>query len=51
MPARSTTSRKAKPRKRNGIAAALKFFKPKTVRSRKGTKAYRRKSKHPQRAE
>lgn len=36
-----------KPRKRNGIAAALKFFKPKIVKSKKGGKAYRRKPKHP----
>lgn len=36
-----------RPRKRNGIAAALKFFKPKIVESRKGKKAYKRKPKHP----
>lgn len=39
-------AKKPKTRKRNGIAAALKFFKPKTVRPRKGNKAYRRKPKH-----
>ena len=36
------------PRKRSGIAAALKFFKPKIVKAKKGSKAYRRKAKHPQ---
>ena len=41
------TKPKRKSRKRNGIAAALKFFKPKIVKPRKGKKAYRRKSKHP----
>jgi len=35
------------PGKRNGIAAALKFFKPKIVKPKKGRKAYSRKSKHP----
>jgi stalled ribosome alternative rescue factor ArfA len=39
--------RRRKLRKRNGIAAALKFFKPKIVKPRKGNKAYRRKAKHP----
>jgi len=39
---------KPKQRKRNGIAAALKFFKPKVVKPRKGKKAYRRKPRHPQ---
>jgi hypothetical protein len=40
-----------KPGKRNGIAAALKFFPPKIVKPRKGTKAYKRRSKHPPRLE
>ena len=44
-------AKKRKLRKRNGIAAALKFFKPKTVKPRKGNKAYRRKAKHPLAAE
>jgi stalled ribosome alternative rescue factor ArfA len=39
--------RPGKPRKRSGIAAALRFFKPKIVKARKGGKAYRRKPKHP----
>jgi stalled ribosome alternative rescue factor ArfA len=34
------------PRKRSGIAASLKFFKPKIVKPKKGKKAYRRKPKH-----
>ena len=38
---------KRKPRKRNGIAAALRLFKPKIVKPKKGKKAYRRKPKHP----
>jgi hypothetical protein len=42
---------KRKPRKRNGIAAALRFFKPKTVKSKKGAKAYKRKPKYPDAAE
>ncbi|MGE3623635.1 MAG: hypothetical protein AB7H77_07185 [Bdellovibrionales bacterium] len=39
------------PRKRNGIAAALRFFKPKTVEPKKGAKAYRRKARFPARSE
>ena len=46
MPARRAR-KAAKPRKRDGIAAALKSFKPKIVQPRKGGKAYRRKLKHP----
>ena len=38
-------ARKRKPGKRNGIAAALKLFKPKIVKPRKGKKAYKRKPK------
>jgi stalled ribosome alternative rescue factor ArfA len=33
-------------RRRSGIAAALKFFKPKVVRAKKGRASYRRKAKH-----
>jgi stalled ribosome alternative rescue factor ArfA len=40
-----------KPRRRNGIAAALRSFKPKIVEPRKGNKAYKRKTKHPAEAE
>ena len=36
-------TKRRKPNKRNGIAAALKFFKPKIVKPKKGTKAYSRK--------
>jgi stalled ribosome alternative rescue factor ArfA len=39
--------KKRKIRRRSGIAAALKFFKPKIVRPRKGRASYRRKTKHP----
>jgi hypothetical protein len=39
--------RSGKPRRRSGIAAALRFFKPKTVKPKKGGKAYRRKTKFP----
>jgi len=41
-------SRNPRTRKRNGIAAALKFFKPKIVKAKKGIKAYKRKTKHHQ---
>jgi len=37
-----------RPRKRNGIAAALKSFTPKIVPPKKGMKAYRRKTRHPE---
>jgi stalled ribosome alternative rescue factor ArfA len=40
-------ARKSRPRKRNGIAAALRLFKPKIVKARKGKKAYRRKPRFP----
>ncbi|HUY68853.1 MAG TPA: hypothetical protein VMV79_06085 [Alphaproteobacteria bacterium] len=40
-----------RPKKRNGIAAALKFFKPKAVKPKKGKKAYKRKPKHPREIE
>jgi stalled ribosome alternative rescue factor ArfA len=40
-------AKKRKPRKRNGIAATLRLFKPKIVKPRKGHKAYTRKLKHP----
>jgi len=39
------TAKKTRPRKRNGIAAALRLFKPKIVKPRKGKKAYKRKLK------
>jgi len=38
---------KRRSRRRNGIAAALKSFKPKIVGPKKGRKAYRRNEKHP----
>jgi stalled ribosome alternative rescue factor ArfA len=44
-------AKKRKPVKRNGIAAALKFFTPKIVKSKKGKKAYRRKGKYASLAE
>ena len=43
MPAR----RPRKIRRRNLVASSLKLFTPKIVKPKKGTKAYRRKSKHP----
>ncbi len=43
--------KKRKPRKRNGIAAALPLFKPKIVRARKGSKSYQRKPRHRLRSE
>jgi len=44
-------AKKRRLRKRNGIAVALKSFKPKTIPPKKGAKAYRRKTKHPDPAE
>jgi stalled ribosome alternative rescue factor ArfA len=44
-------ARKRKARRRNGIAAALKFFKPKTVRPKKGRASYQRKTRYPAAAE
>jgi hypothetical protein len=43
--------KKRKLRKRNGIAVALRLFKPKIVKPRKGRKSYRRKPKHPSEVE
>ena len=40
-------TRKRAPRRRSSSAAALRLFKPKIVTPRKGSKAYRRKPKHP----